>query len=171
MRGDRSPATVTGVSTDAETVEAPDAIPEVPPAEASPPDDPAAGEGEAGTAAPPGEVSAEPEGEAPPPSPAGTKLIFACQYCGKQNDLMRPDAMVAEPMAHERYATCPGCKGLGRVDSGSLVAGKGTLPCPDCGGAGYLDLSTPGQPPAEADAPGEPPWPDAVWNAETGTWQ
>jgi hypothetical protein len=171
LRGDRSPATVTSVSTSAEQVEQASDEPEaIPAGEPGADGDPGDGDA-AGADAPPGLAPAEPEPEPAEPAEPSGKLVFVCQHCGKANDLMAEGAMVAEPQAHERYTTCPGCRGLGRVDSGSLVAGKGTLPCPDCGGAGYLDLSTPGQPPAEVEAQGEPPWPGAVYNGETGTWQ
>jgi hypothetical protein len=136
-------------------------------------------QGEPATPTPPDGGPEEDDGEAGQPQPGGPaeppeqegaadKLVFRCKACGVMNNLVHPDVFLAAPVRAPMFAACQTCEGLGRVDTGSLVGSYAIIECPTCHGAGYVDTAT-GTAPATVPA-GEPPWPGAVWNPETGAW-
>lgn len=136
----------------------PEAEPEGDPQPVEPAPAPAPGETEPELAP---EHVAEPDEDEVEPQPSG-KLVFQCRKCGTWNDLIHQDVAATAPLAHRRFATCEGCGGIGKVDTGSFVTGLGVIACPDCNGQGFLDAST-GAPAALPDEHGEPPWPGAEY--------
>lgn len=125
----------------------------------------------------PDESEPEPEPIAPSDEPAGpTSSLPAggligerdCPLCEGAGKI--PYGVLPSP----RYERCDECGGIGQVYTGSLVTVSSVVDCEKCNGAGYVpvnigDIASP----AVSLVPSpenEPPWPGAVWNAQTGAW-